>query len=395
MGFRNEKGINRPIAAGAARPVWSLFCRVVDNFGDIGVCWRLARTLSLHHHVAVHLWLDVPAAMHDLCPPSRDRTLPFELDGVRVHHWQDYIAGDDGEVVIEAFACELPAACVAAMAQAPRPPLWINLEYLTAESWIGDFHCQRSPHPRLPLLKHFFFPGFTAASGGLLREPDLFAQRDAWRADTLAQRRFLARLGGGGEPGTRRISLFAYPQAQLGALLDCWAYGNEPVLVFVPDGRVTVDIAAYFGVAEVAVGSVLRRGVLEVRRVPFLSQDDYDRLLWVCDLNFVRGEDSFVRAQWAARPFVWHIYPQDEDAHRIKLDAFIARFSSVVPPAAGQAFATMLRAWNGFGDVAEAWRAWTAQREALEKAAQQWAATLAQQPDLAAALVKFSQTRVK
>jgi hypothetical protein len=21
---------------------WDIFCRVIDNFGDIGVCWRLA-----------------------------------------------------------------------------------------------------------------------------------------------------------------------------------------------------------------------------------------------------------------------------------------------------------------------------------------------------------------
>ena len=26
--------------------LWDLFCRVIDNHGDLGVCWRLARDLA-------------------------------------------------------------------------------------------------------------------------------------------------------------------------------------------------------------------------------------------------------------------------------------------------------------------------------------------------------------
>ena len=25
---------------------WDMFCRVIDNYGDIGVCWRLAADLA-------------------------------------------------------------------------------------------------------------------------------------------------------------------------------------------------------------------------------------------------------------------------------------------------------------------------------------------------------------
>ena len=75
-------------------------------------------------------------------------------------------------------------------------------------------------------------------------------------------------------------------------------------------------------------GAARTRGALTVRVLPFVPQDDYDRLLWACDVNFVRGEDSFVRAQWAGQPFLWHIYLQDENLHHVKLRAFLQRYAA-------------------------------------------------------------------
>jgi uncharacterized repeat protein (TIGR03837 family) len=57
--------------------------------------------------------------------------------------------------------------------------------------------------------------------------------------------------------------------------------------------------------------------------LPWLSQQDYDKLLWACDMNFVRGEDSVLRALWTGKPFVWQIYPQQDGAHLPKLAAFL------------------------------------------------------------------------
>jgi uncharacterized repeat protein (TIGR03837 family) len=62
---------------------------------------------------------------------------------------------------------------------------------------------------------------------------------------------------------------------------------------------------------------------LRITYLPTLSQDDFDHLLWACDLNVVRGEDSVVRALWAGKPLVWQIYPQEDAAHIPKLDAFL------------------------------------------------------------------------
>ena len=40
---------------------WDVFCRVVDNYGDAAVCWRLARQLADEHGARVRLWIDLLA----------------------------------------------------------------------------------------------------------------------------------------------------------------------------------------------------------------------------------------------------------------------------------------------------------------------------------------------
>ena len=83
---------------------------------------------------------------------------------------------------------------------------------------------------------------------------------------------------------------------------------------------------------------------LSISYLPALTQVDYDHLLWACDLNFVRGEDSLVRALWAGRPFIWQIYPQDDGAHHAKLEAFLEWLDA---PASLRRFH---HAWNGLAD---------------------------------------------
>jgi uncharacterized repeat protein (TIGR03837 family) len=119
----------------------------------------------------------------------------------------------------------------------------------------------------------------------------------------------VASTGGAAPPpaGTLRVSLFAYENPALGELLHLWQASPRPVCCLVPLAARLPAIEAYAG-KTLQAGDIVRRGALEIRLLPFLEQPAYDELLWLCDLNFVRGEDSFVRAQWAARPLVWHIY---------------------------------------------------------------------------------------
>jgi len=380
-------------------PRWDIFCVVVDNYGDAGTCWRLARQLADEYASSVRLFVDDLAALARIAPVFDASRSAQVVEGVQVRAWHgpggEFPAGDGADIVIEGFGCGLPPLYLAAMAARARPPVWVNLEYLSAEAWIEGCHGLPSRHPTLPLTRYFFFPGFTRASGGLLRERDLLARREAFRADADARRMFLRSLGAtASEPGTQLVSLFCYPTAPLVPLLDAWAEGDEPILCIVPQGVAASALDAWTGGAVPHPGQALRRGRLTVAQVTFLSQDDYDRLLWSCDLNFVRGEDSFVRAQWAARPLVWQPYPQTENAHRLKLDAFLDRYAEGLAPDAGAAFRALAAAWSGDGELAPAWSALARSCASLEAHAATWAQQLAQLSDLASNLVKFCSDRV-
>lgn len=359
----------------AMQPHWDIFCRVIDNYGDIGVCWRLARQLKLEHGLAVRLWVDDLAPLAVLCQaPVADGLV---VAGVEIRHWTDsFPPVEPADVVVEAFACDLPATYLQAMAGRTPKPRWINLEYLSAEAWVEDCHGLASPHPTLPLTKHFFFPGFATRTGGLLREAGLLQERDA----------FISTLPG---QASSEVSLFCYDTAPVGELLDLWTSGEEPVRCHVPPGKPLAAVERHLG-----SGGPWRRGNLEVVPIPFMPQADFDRLLWRCDVNFVRGEDSFIRAQWAAKPFVWHIYPQQDEAHLVKLNAFLARYTAGLPAVAAYSVNRLFHAWNGGTELSAAWIDFAAQRSLLERHGRQWAQALAEQSDLAGNLVNFCGTRL-
>ena len=315
--------------------LWDIFCKVIDNHGDIGVCWRLSAQLAARGE-QVRLRLDDPTALAWMAPAG--------APGVQVLPWPS--DGSPGDVVIEAFGCELPAPFQAAIASTTRSsgrqPVWINLEYLTAESFAGRNHGLPSPvlaGPAAGLTKYFFYPGFTAGTGGLLREDDLM-QRQA-RFDPGDW------LRGLGIPadGARRVSLFCYEPGPLRELLARWAAGPGPTRLLVTAGRAAAAVRAAMDGETASQPSWNRGGLLQVNWLPLLSQHDFDHLLWSCELNFVRGEDSLVRALWAGKPLVWQIYPQDDEAHHAKLAAFLDWLQA--PPSLRE----FHRAWNGMSEA--------------------------------------------
>ena len=381
-----------------ASPRWDIFCTVVDNYGDVGVAWRLARQLAGEHAIAVRLFVDDMHALARLAPEIDAATSEQRARGVDVRRWggaRADLAAEPGDVVVEAFGCGLPPAYLEAMAARGRPPVWINLEYLSAESWIEGCHGLASRHATLPLTRYFFFPGFTAKSGGLLRERDLVARRDRFRAAPRAREALWAALGIAAPAAEALVvSLFCYPNAPLPSLIDAWAESNRPILCVVPDGTASAMLERWTGSVVLQAGKRFGRKALTLASVPFVAQDDYDKLLWACDVNFVRGEDSFVRAQWAARPLIWHVYPQTENAHRLKLDAFLARYDAALPLDPAEVLRSLSIAWNGEGDAGAAWQQFVAAHAALRTHAESWASALAARSDLAEGLVKFCMDRV-
>ncbi|WP_421548382.1 elongation factor P maturation arginine rhamnosyltransferase EarP [Pseudomonas sp. QD4] len=368
---------------------WDIFCSVVDNFGDIGVTWRLARQLVAEHQCEVRLWVDDLRAFERLCPEVDISAVRQWQAGVEVRHWPtEWAAQPAADVVIAAFACQLPAAYMEAMAERERPPLWLNLDYLSAEDWVVG--CHGLPSVKFKgVQKYFFFPGFRPGTGGLLREAGLLERRRAFQQDTLAQRNFLQGLGVSAASDARLISLFAYENAGLGNWLDALAADTRLTHLLVPEGRILGDVKRWLACDELHVGTQQVRGAVTVQVLPFVRQEQYDQLLWCCDFNAVRGEDSFVRAQWAGRPMLWHIYRQDEDIHLDKLEAFLDLYTQGLSPQARDAINGLWQAWNAGGDMGQSWKTLLDVWPEVSLHAEQWCLEQALQADLAAALVQF------
>ena len=373
-------------------PSLAIFCKVVDNFGDIGICWRLSRQLQLEHGISVTLWVDDLRSFHRICADVEIDAEVQTIAGVMVRHWRDqegvFSTSDIADIVIEFFACDIPPGYIAAMAECNPRPVWLNLEGLTAEEWVEGCHALPSPHPRLPITKHFFFPGFTNKTGGLLHEAKLEEQRQQFQSDESAATEFLTGLGlTTAERAALKVSLFCYPHAPVPALFEAWQGGDTAIACLVPEGVAAESIEAFLG-EEGKAGAARTRGALTVRVLPFVAQPDYDRLLWACDLNFVRGEDSFVRAQWAGKPFIWHIYPQDENLHHKKLRAFLQRYASDLDLTGWRDFSLC---WSGADDVSHLdWPRLRADMPILAQRAIDWRRQVLENGDLASNLLKFA-----
>lgn len=378
-----------------ARPTWELFVRVIDNRGDAGVGWRLARHLALREQ-RVRLWIDDERALQGMADET-DRSL-LSRGTIEVHAWPldtaPFDLAPETVAVVEAFGCTLPEGVLAALGACatarPGPaPVWINLEYLSAEPYVERSHRLPSPRnsgPAAGCVTWFFYPGFTDRTGGLLLQADPGVHPQAPPREPV-------RPGEAEPKAPLRVSRFDYGPPGAPAWLAHWA---ESIARESPGTRLlclepgALDSAQARRPPDEAPGSPS----LQRMAVPWLTQSGYDSLLASCDLNIVRGEDSFVRAQWAGRPLIWQAYPQHDGAHAIKLDAWLDAYLEGCDRSLASIVREVHWLWNGLDrGLARA----TIGLEALDRKAlgrwaehaRRWRDALGARPDLASALIAF------
>ncbi|MDO4681461.1 MAG: elongation factor P maturation arginine rhamnosyltransferase EarP [Lautropia sp.] len=362
-----------PSPSGPTAPHWHLVCRVIDNFGDVGVLWRLARQLRDEWGYRISFFIDDVGALLKLAPdggqpmsallaagapicepspsrsPSRHPTPSHATPPVQVFALDESSPiGTGADMVVLGFQVRLPDAARRAWLAAPqaRRPQLVQLEYLSAESWVEDCHALPCLSPD-GLRETFFHPGFGPRTGGLLLERGLLTERDRFMADPANRTRWLASLGIRIEAHEILVSLLCYASAPLEALLRSWLAhpqltGGRCLHLLAPGADTQTHLADLKWVESLsqpdtpmdahsatpsgaAAPASASRPRVRLSRLPFLPQPEFDHLLWSCDVNLVRGEDSWIRALWAGRPWLWQAYPQSEDAHLDKLSAFLAR----------------------------------------------------------------------
>lgn len=365
-----------------------LFCHVVDNFGDIGVAWRLARQLAHEHGCVVRLFVDDLNTFAAICPQIQPRMGQQTIDSVSILPWSRQQQLDPGDVVVEMFGCHLLPGFVERIQRLGSQRVrWVNLEHLSAEAWVEGSHLRPSPQPG-GIDKLFFFPGFDASTGGLLRESDLLARRAAWERLPSARRIALRSLGLPPPPEhALTVLLFSYARAGAAGWLQAMAQASRPTTLWICPGPMRAEVDEWLHM-QLATGQSTVRGSLTLCALPFVPQERFDELLWSADACVVRGEDTFVRAQWAARPMVWHAYPQHDHAHLDKIEAFLRRYLRDADEPVRAAVTAMSEAWNDGGELVPAWQQFCAALPGIRGHAQAWCERLAAQPDLATQLLR-------
>ena len=308
-----------------------IFCEIIDNYGDIGVVYRTAKELQkIFPKSKIRVFLNrldefkkINSQVIDL--PSQN------IDGIEYITF-DYLRDNANElltaqVIIEAFGCQIPEEYIEIAYD--NSELLINLEYLSAEDWIEDFHLQSSPLGRGKLKKVFFMPGFTEKSGGVIADSNYLERiQRVLENKEFYEKKYLSDI----EDRENKIvgTLFSYEKNFTPLLEDLKKLDKDVVILAM--GEKTQDslrkILKNFSIEDFR--NSLKYGKIEIRFLNFLNQEEYEELINIVDFNFVRGEDSFIRAVLTGKPYMWHIYCQEEYAHMDKIEGFLDKYRKVI-----------------------------------------------------------------
>ena len=355
--------------------VCHLICKVIDFFGDIGVAWRIAKQLKVDFSIEVHLLVDDLMTTQRLIP-SLDISLKKQtIDGICIYHCD--FSEDSKSLpsppafVFNLFNIDLPHA-YKALIQSGKSK-YIAIEYLSAEPWVDNFHLKPSIDPESGLIKTFFYPGFTNQTGGLIREKDLLLRREAF---TQARRDKIIKSFGG-NPDFYSISLFYYPTQKIETFLGVMDIMKKPIQFFIP--QYLLDL----------LKAKKNYQHLHIIPYPFLSHDDFDDLLWSCNLNFVRGEDSWIRALWAGKPFIWQPYVQENNIHLIKLKAFLRSYCEDCEQELSETLIKMHNDWSNNKFSEALWRDFFKSQASLESFALKRSYHYFKEPSFVESLVDY------
>lgn len=308
-----------------------IFCEIIDNYGDIGVVYRTAKELQkIFPESKIRVFLNRLDEFKKINSQVLD--LPSQnIDGIEYITF-DYLRDNANElltaqVIIEAFGCQIPKEYMEIAYD--NSELLINLEYLSAEDWIEDFHLQSSPLGRGKLKKVFFMPGFTEKSGGVIADSNYLERiQRVLENKEFYEKKYLSDI----EDRENKIigTLFSYEKNFTPLLEELKKLDKDVVILAM--GEKTQDslrkILKNFSIEDFR--NSLKYGKIEIRFLNFLNQEEYEELINIVDFNFVRGEDSFIRAVLTGKPYMWHIYCQEEYAHMDKIEGFLDKYRRVI-----------------------------------------------------------------
>lgn len=307
-----------------------IFCEIIDNFGDIGVVYRISKELKkIFQNVRIRIVLNRLEEFKAINKKVKDTDYQ-EIDGL-ICVTEKYVKENIetfgvSDVFIEAFGCNVPEEYVKQAKENSK--LWINLEYLSGEKWIEDFHLCESLIDSKTLKKIFFMPGFSEKSGGVIIDSG-FLERMKYgkeNRDEVFKKYFKDFDLKDKFIGT----VFSYEKNFENLLETLKNYEKETVLLLMGEKTQKSFSEILKKNLTEDYGNIVKYGKITMIYSDFFSQEEYEEIISASDFNFTRGEDSFVRGIILGKPFMWHIYLQEEKAHMDKIKAFTERFKESV-----------------------------------------------------------------
>ena len=282
-----------------------IFCQVIDNYGDVGVAYRLAREFKrVYPNKKLRFVINQTEELN-LIRKSEDIEIILYKDFSKIENSAD--------LIIESFGCEIPKEYMDKALKNSK--LIINLEYFSAEKWVDDFHLQES-FLGGNLKKYFFIPGLSEKSGGILLDNEFLERKKKVKAN---KEYYLEKFGIKGKYDLIG-SVFSY-EKNFDSLIEELKKLDKKIILLILSEKTQKNFIKYFDNGN-------NYDKIKFVKLPFFTYDKYEELLALCDFNLVRGEDSFVRALLLGKPFLWHIYPQDENTHIKKLESFLEKYCS-------------------------------------------------------------------
>ncbi|WP_297596360.1 elongation factor P maturation arginine rhamnosyltransferase EarP [uncultured Cetobacterium sp.] len=309
-----------------------IFCEIIDNYGDVGVVYRLAKEMKKVHGDEVEIRVILNRLDEFLEINKKAKNIEYqEIDNI-IYLTEGFLAKNictfsPANVIIEAFGCNVLEVYIEKAKT--ESSLLINLEYLSGEKWIEDIHLMESQMGAPKLKKYFFMPGFTEKTGGVVVD-SLFLERK--NKVLLNKEIYLEKyLKGLNYKDMLLGTVFSY-EKNFSPLIEALINnGKENFLLILGEKSQTSFLELFKKIDIVKLDNeIYKIKNITIKFMPFLEQEEYEELINIVDYNFVRGEDSFVRALLAGKPFVWHIYLQNELAHMDKIEGFIDRFKEVL-----------------------------------------------------------------
>lgn len=321
----------------------TILCKVVDNFGDIGVTYRLSRALldvqnahpELLGKINIRLVVDNLDSFAKIVPEIKTDSAFQEYKGIKIFDWNanDFCKKEFEQnepfIILECFQCGRPdwLEDLLFVKEVSHVVNIIMIDYLSAEDYAENFHKLMSLTRSARVQKVNFMPGFTNKTGGLIQDKSFmdslslslkslktntdepfnvlfFSYEGDWNFAVKALSRF----------NNGNINVLAAQGRGLSSFVDSWQKLGKPFLL---------------------------------QKLEYLCQEEWDALMCKTPLLFIRGEDSLSRACLIGHPFVWHAYPQSDEYQMVKVNALLDRMKEFFSPEDFEAVKNCWLTYNG------------------------------------------------